>query len=64
MQWFCILYIYIYIKFRIWLVLDSSIFVLNNSLATKIKNLDGQHGRKLDSNWNPILNLIRFGLLT
>ena len=39
------IYIYIYINtlihgIRIYLILESSFFTLNNSLATKIKNLD------------------------
>ena len=44
------LYIYIYIWFTILLVLDSLIFAPNNSLATKIKNLDGHVAK----NWTSI----------
>ena len=43
------IYIYIYI-------------VHNNKLAPKIKKNILTCGIKLDSNWNPIKNLIRFGL--
>ena len=40
------LYIYIYIWFKILLVLDSLIFAPNNSLATKIKILDRDVAKK------------------
>ena len=39
-------YIYIYIWFKILLVLDSLIFAPNNSLATKIKILDRDVAKK------------------
>ena len=41
---------YIYIKFRIELVLNSSVFAPNNLLATKLKKLDGTCDAKLNSN--------------
>ena len=42
------IYIYIYIWFIIYLVLNSLVFVCNNLLTTKIKNLDGRKIRFID----------------
>ena len=42
--------------------LDSSYFVIINSLDTKIKKHKWTHDIKLPHNWNPIWNLIEFYL--
>ena len=43
------IYIYIYIWFRIELDLNSSVFVPNNLLATKIKKIDEQLAKKVST---------------